>query len=100
MTKYEKICKKEGNHCWNLDEIDVIAEDFDYVEFEIVCDRCGARASLAGNFEDAPRNWKPIRTEYWERIIKERKEDEEFMKREEKKRILNNARSGAETKLS
>ncbi|PIU07497.1 MAG: hypothetical protein COT31_04165, partial [Candidatus Moranbacteria bacterium CG08_land_8_20_14_0_20_34_16] len=73
MTKNEKVCEKEKNHCWNLDEIDVVDEGFDNVEIEIVCDRCGASAYLSGMFDDAPKNWKPLRKEYWERISKQRK---------------------------
>lgn len=86
MNKYEKICKKEGHHCWDLEEIDVIDEDFDNVELEITCDRCGASASLVGNFGGARKNWKPLREAYWERRDKERKEDEELMMREDEKR--------------
>lgn len=89
MTKYEKMCKKEENHCWNLEGIDVNDEDFDNVEFEITCDRCGAKAYPMGMFEDAPKNWKPLRLAYWERISKERKEGEEYMIREAEKRKRN-----------
>lgn len=88
MTKYEKICKKEGLHCWNMQEagIDVADEDFDNIELEIVCDRCGSSVYLSGTFDGAPENWKPRWEKYWKRISKERKEDKEYMIREAEKR--------------
>ncbi len=89
MTKYEKMCKKEGHHCWDIDGVDVVDEDFDNVEMEIMCDRCGARAFPMATFEGAPEKWKPSRVAYWKRREKERKEDEELMMLEEKKRKKN-----------
>lgn len=85
MTKCEKICKKEGHHCWDIEGVDVVDDDFDNVEMEMMCDRCGARAYPMGMFEDAPQNWKPLNAAYWKRREKERKEDEKLMMREEEK---------------
>ncbi|HRZ34006.1 MAG TPA: hypothetical protein P5548_03870 [Candidatus Moranbacteria bacterium] len=59
MTKNEKVCKKEGQHIWDTSYQcdDEINGNFDELELELRCLRCGATAFLNGYWDEAPKNW-------------------------------------------